>query len=62
MAKDHSAKGLAQEILSCARDFGVEDNQVEGIGADGQYIHLGAKKQLIKQLDVNNMLSTDDLN
>ena len=31
MVKDHSAKGLAQGILSCARDFSVEDNKVQGI-------------------------------
>ena len=59
---DHSAKGLAQGMLSCARDFGVEENQIEGIGVDGQYIHLGVKKQLMKLMDVNNILSTDDLN
>ena len=43
VVKDHSAKGLDQGMLSCARDFGVEDNQIEGIGANCQYIHLGVK-------------------
>ena len=62
VVKDPSAKGLDQGMLSCARDFGVEDNQIEGIGANCQYIHLGVKKYLIKQMDMNNMLSTDDLN
>jgi len=32
VVKDHSAKGLAQGMLSCSKDFGVENNQVEGIG------------------------------
>ena len=43
VVKDHSAKGLAQGMLSCIREFGIEDNQLEGIGVDGQYIDLGVK-------------------
>ena len=61
IVKDHSGKGLAEGMLSCTRDFGIDDNQLEGIGVDGQYIHLGVKKHMLQLMDVNYVSSPDGL-
>ena len=50
---DHTADGLASQMLQIFRDAGVEDSQLEGVGVDGQYIKLGAIKKLISKLNVD---------
>ena len=49
---DHTAEGLASQMLDLFHDAGVEDSQLEGIGVDGQYIKMGAVTKLISKLDI----------
>ena len=50
---DHTADGLASQMLTLFHNAGAEDSQLEGIGVDGQYIKLGAVKKLISKLAID---------
>ena len=48
-------------MLSCKRYFGIRDSQLEGIGVDGQYIHLDGQYILVKLMEVNYVSSAEEL-
>ena len=50
--KDHTAEGLAQQVLDVVHAAGVEDHQVQGGGVDGQYILMGVWGKILAKLDV----------
>ena len=55
--KEHNAIALADQILQGVRAMGVSDDQIEGLGVDGQYVKLGVKKQLVQKLEVSGVSS-----
>ena len=55
--KEHNAIALADQILQGVRAMGVSDDQIEGLGVDGQYVKLGVKKQLVQKLEVPGLSS-----
>ena len=42
----------AKKVFNSA---GLSDDQLEGLGRDGEYIKKGVKKQLIKILEISDM-------
>ena len=52
--QNHSAEGLAMSMTAkqVFNSAGLSDDQLEGLGWDGEYIKKGVKKQLIKILEI----------
>ena len=50
--KDHTADGLAAQMLDVLHQAGVDDSQVSGFGVDGQYIKMGVLPKLIGMIDI----------
>ena len=46
----HDADGLAAMAKKVLNGAGVKDSQLEGVGWDGQYVHLGVMEKLIELL------------
>ena len=60
--KDHTAEGLAQQVLDVVHAAGVEDHQVQGGGVDGQYILMGVWGKLLAKLDLGqDRMTPEDL-
>ena len=53
--KQHDAEGLAKSAKEVFTSAGFSDDQLEGVGWDGEYVHKGVKKKLIDLLDVPGM-------
>ena len=53
--QNHSAEGLAMTAKKVFNSAGLSDDQLEGLGWDGEYIKKGVKKQLIKILEISDM-------
>ena len=50
--KDHTADGLAGQMLDVLQQAVVSDKQLSGFGVDGQYIKMGVLHKLIEMLDI----------
>ena len=53
--QNHSAQGLAESAKEVFNNAGLSDNQLEGLGWDGEYIKKGVKNKLIKILNISDM-------
>ena len=51
----HDADGLAAMAKKVLNGAGVKESQLEGVGWDGQYVHLGVMEKLIELLDIPGM-------
>ena len=51
--KQHDAECLANSAKEVFSSAGFSDDQLEGVGWDGGYVHKGVKKRLIDLLDVH---------
>ena len=49
-----SAQGLATTALDVFRDSGFSDDQLEGIGWDGEYVKKGVKGKVLDQLEIGD--------
>ena len=49
---DHTADGLAEQMLGVLHEAGVEDSQISGFGVDGQYIKMGVLNKLLNKLNL----------
>ena len=47
--------GLAETAKSTLNEFGILDNQVQGLGWDGEYVKKGVKKAFISKHNVECM-------
>ena len=56
--KDHTADGLACQMLDFLRQSGIDDTQLSGFGVDSQYIKMGVLNKLIEKIN----LEEKDLN
>ena len=52
---DLSAEGLAETAKTVFNEAGFSDDQLEGIGWDGEYVKKGVKKKLLEMLKVPGM-------
>ena len=52
---NHSAEGLAESAKEVFSNAGLSDNQLEGLGWDGEYIKKGVKNKLVKILEISDM-------
>ena len=50
--QDHTAVGLATQVKKVVNEAGVEDNQIQGGGVDGQYILMGVWNKLLHLLNL----------
>lgn len=50
-----TAEGLASKAVEIFRDFGFTDDQLEGMGWDGEYVKKNVKDKLVEQLVVDGM-------
>ena len=50
-----TAAGLAESAKEVFNDAGLRDEQLEGIGWDGEYIKKGVKKKLVEILEIDGM-------
>ena len=55
-----TAEGLAKTARKVFNDAGLGDDQLEGVGWDGEYVKKGVKKKLIEELCIADM-NTDSL-
>ena len=49
---DLTAEGLATTALRVFRDAGFSDEQLEGIGWDGEYVKKGVKSKIVEQMEM----------
>ena len=54
-----TAQGLASTALEVFRDSGFTDDQLEGMGWDGEYIKKGVKDKLLDILEIEGMTKDD---
>ena len=60
--KQHDAKSLALTAKQVYNDFGCEDNQLEGIAVDGEYIKKNVKSHLLEILNHDSLLTSQEKN
>lgn len=59
--KQHDADGLAKSAKNILNDAGVDDEQLEGVGCDGEYILKGFIKKLTEKLNILGMTDEEKL-